>query len=519
MRFYFLIFFIAQISINSNAQDFGDYKNMLSNAEAILYTQPQAAIKIANHVLENSANKDQRVQAHLLNTVGFYITGNFENAVKAGVQAKVIAESTKNLPLQLRATVTSIPILMHLGLDVVAQQYYINTIVLATAINNEDAQKYIYAGKALLEANKNLQEDNWQQASEQFNLAKTNFEKIPDPVMAIETTVSIAEIFLKRNDTTASKEYFENLLAKTGGEHPNNYLEMVLRNQMGNLYFIQKNYEKALESYQTALKIATQFENHAYQAQISENLSSVYLALKNSDQFYAFKKEAQQLDTKTEIAEDQGVNAIYNYVNTNHTTKTETLKKNYAQNIWIFSAILGFIIILGLLLRFRYRSRFKQYQKFIAYNENRERPTEELPTKEISKGLNIPVETENLLVKKLAHFENSKQFTKQDMSLALLAAHLDTNTKYLSEVINTHKGKNFNSYINELRINYIIDKLKNNRTYLQYKISYLAEESGFSSHSSFATVFKSVTGISPTVFIDLLKSSKKSPKHVYEEVE
>ena len=93
------------------------------------------------------------------------------------------------------------------------------------------------------------------------------------------------------------------------------------------------------------------------------------------------------------------------------------------------------------------------------------------------------------MVQKLTQFENSKHFTKQDMSLAMLASQFDTNTKYLSEVINTHKNKNFNSYINELRINYIIDKLKNNNKYSQYKISYLAEESGFSSHSSFATVF------------------------------
>ena len=123
------------------------------------------------------------------------------------------------------------------------------------------------------------------------------------------------------------------------------------------------------------------------------------------------------------------------------------------------------------------------------------------------------------MVQKLSQFENSKQFTKQDMSLAMLASYFDTNTKYLSEVINTHKDKNFNSYINELRINYIIDKLKNNRTYLQYKISYLAEESGFSSHSSFATVFKAVTGIPPTVFIEMLKTTKKYPKPTYEEVE
>jgi AraC-like DNA-binding protein len=142
-----------------------------------------------------------------------------------------------------------------------------------------------------------------------------------------------------------------------------------------------------------------------------------------------------------------------------------------------------------------------------------------LQGKEVSKRMNIPKETEEALIKKLNQFENSKQFTKQDMSLALLASQFETNTKYLSEIINTYKNKNFNSYINELRINYITDRLKNNKTYLQYKISYLAEESGFSSHSSFATVFKAVTGIPPTVFIELLRDQKKQSKIYAEEYE
>lgn len=103
-----------------------------------------------------------------------------------------------------------------------------------------------------------------------------------------------------------------------------------------------------------------------------------------------------------------------------------------------------------------------------------------------------------------------KKFTKQDMSIALLASQFDTNTKYLSEVINRHKGKNFNGYINELRINYIIEKLKTDPIYFNYKISYLAEECGFSSHSSFTTVFKSVTGISPTKFMNYLQHQKES---------
>jgi AraC-like DNA-binding protein len=94
------------------------------------------------------------------------------------------------------------------------------------------------------------------------------------------------------------------------------------------------------------------------------------------------------------------------------------------------------------------------------------------------------------------------------MSLALLASQLDTNTKYLSEVINKYKGKNFNVYINELRINYIVSKLKTNPMYLNYKVSYLADECGFSSHSSFSTVFKNCTGIKPNVFIQFLMKDR-----------
>ena len=53
---------------------------------------------------------------------------------------------------------------------------------------------------------------------------------------------------------------------------------------------------------------------------------------------------------------------------------------------------------------------------------------------------------------------------------------------------------------------YDLKKLKNEPNFCNYKISYLAELCGFSSHSSFATVFKSIIGISPIKFIDLLKN-------------
>ncbi len=96
------------------------------------------------------------------------------------------------------------------------------------------------------------------------------------------------------------------------------------------------------------------------------------------------------------------------------------------------------------------------------------------------------------------------------MSLAVLAGQFETNTKYLSEVINKHYNVNFNTYINKLRIGFIVEKLKSDSNFMNYKISYLAETCGFSSHSSFATVFKSITGIAPITFIELLKDEKEA---------
>ena len=55
-----------------------------------------------------------------------------------------------------------------------------------------------------------------------------------------------------------------------------------------------------------------------------------------------------------------------------------------------------------------------------------------------------------------------------------------------------------------------VEKLKADPNFMNYKISYLAENCGFSSHSSFATIFKSITGISPVKFIELLNSENEN---------
>jgi AraC-like DNA-binding protein len=124
----------------------------------------------------------------------------------------------------------------------------------------------------------------------------------------------------------------------------------------------------------------------------------------------------------------------------------------------------------------------------------------------------MTLETESKLLEFLNDFEKGVLYNNKNMSLPFLAGELNTNTKYLSYVINQHKSADFKTYINRLRINYIVDKLINDDKYRQYKISILADECGFSSHSKFASVFKIVTDYSPSAYIKLLETENQSDK-------
>lgn len=127
---------------------------------------------------------------------------------------------------------------------------------------------------------------------------------------------------------------------------------------------------------------------------------------------------------------------------------------------------------------------------------------------EAAKSNLIPSKTEEDILKRMEAFEHSTLYLDKQLRIATLAKYLETNTRYLSLILNEKKNKSFNSYINQLRIAYIIDKLENDAIYLSYKISYLAEESGFASQSSFSTFFKEVTGMSPSAYIKKISDKR-----------
>ncbi|MEM6718321.1 MAG: helix-turn-helix domain-containing protein [Bacteroidota bacterium] len=233
------------------------------------------------------------------------------------------------------------------------------------------------------------------------------------------------------------------------------------------------------------------------------------------------------------IATDKIIDSTYTYI-------TETVDKKYEtpqaiaernrlleeaqakENTWkygfgVIAAVL--LAVLGILLimfrrQKKYKSRFEGLMNVtIPENENAKIGTRSAKQSrathvtseslEEKKDFGVPQEIVENILKQLQKFEAAQKFTKQ-ISLTDLAKNVGTNPKYLSKVINGHYQKNFSSYINELRIEYVISKLKSDSKFRNYTIKSISKEAGFGNTESFSKAFHKTTGIYPSYFIKKL---------------
>ena len=502
MRLFFSFCFLFLMVLNAPAQNNATIASLLKEAESNLYSQPEQSGKIADYIISQKEDNLTNTEATLLLAKSFFVRGNYNEAAKNALQAKKLADGSSNDTLKLKTKIFAIQLLRELGLNIVAENYLQEIKASAKSISAK------FKGEMLQDkAFVNSKANNFSEAISLLNQAKIHFEENKQHFLLNEANIALSEIYLKTSRLDSARIYLQK--AQTNSE--NDYQKVQVLYNFGNLYFSQKAYAKALKAYQQSLDLSLKLPNKIYENKNVERLTVTYLALEDKQQFFSYKQKANTTATEVETDKTLAVNSVYNF--TNNYQKELSEKSIVDARFWIYilAGVLLFIFVIGYTINYLYKSKTKEYSAIYKYLS----PKEDLAyanseNEKNEKSSLVSEETEQLLLQKLHRFEASQKFTNPDMSIAVLAAQFDTNTKYLSEVINRQKGKNFNSYINELRINYIIEKLKTDSVYFNYKVSYLAEESGFSSHSSFATVFKSVTGISPTKFMDYLQKRNET---------
>ena len=105
----------------------------------------------------------------------------------------------------------------------------------------------------------------------------------------------------------------------------------------------------------------------------------------------------------------------------------------------------------------------------------------------------------NLKAMLLTKMEDEKLYLDSSLTIHSLANQLNSNNKYISQLINNDFKKNFVLFVNEYRIReakeLLLDEANNNLT-----IESIGYDAGFKSKSAFNAVFKKITNQTPSEF-------------------
>jgi len=281
--------------------------------------------------------------------------------------------------------------------------------------------------------------------------------------------------------------------------------EAVANFYIGKSYWALKDQAQGIPYF---LKVDSAFSDKGY---IRPDLRETYEILID---YYAKRKD---LDRQLHFVEkllraDRFLEANYKYLSGRIHKEYDTKKLLAAKDdleatltqsnhiLYIIVAILAAIVIF--LAAIYHRTKKRNKQRFEELMRQKAKPqVRTLP--EGSLGINQDVVA--TVLERLEKFEKSKRYLEPDMTLTKIADLFHTNTKYVSKIIQHHKGKKSIDYINGLKIEYIIELLKTSSKARNYTNKALAEEAGFSTTQHFTRAFVGYTGLSPSYFIDELK--------------
>lgn len=325
--------------------------------------------------------------------------------------------------------------------------------------------------------------------------------------------IIMANGYDKAGDKELAEEYYLKSLDLQNSYTVPLVEKVVLLNQLGYFYYEKKEFDKSIKYAEEGLSMEKKASIPQLRKELFEVLSKSYMELDETENSKKYLRLFTELNDSISTYNKKTVDAALNKT----ISRQEELRlKNSSKQIIIYT-LAGVVFIVFGLSFFLYYKKQKQIR-------NIEKVLEQLKEKEKNPGMVLspprkvdksqekeekiplmPVEAEEKLLVKLHDFENKQLYLERKVSLSYVASEIETNTKYLSYIIKKHREKDFNEYINDLRINYIVQKITNDPVYRQYKINTLAEEAGFSSHSKFASVFKATLGISPSEFIKYFK--------------
>ena len=523
-----ILFFIALFSIFIGGQTGPDFSISTDKAFQKLYQNPEDCISYSQSLLISDKNPEHKMILRKIISQAYALQGNYVQAVNISNQKEDENQNeTLSHFIQLFGDYNLADQYQNLGLY--GQSEKIITRVLADrellksrhlkermtiaklfqlqAINSGVTRNYNMALQLLDKSNRYLDGNNEE-----------------NRIISQENIIFRATFLMRINKLEESKKLLDHVIKDIESHGNDAFLSAFAYESISRYFFMKEDYTTAVKYLDEGFSKIEGLPYHDMKVIFYELFAKNYLALNNDEKYHYYNNLYTDLKTKIDSSKKEGIQYIVKLVENYHHKDIEFQRQSKLSQFKIITAvILFFIIAAG--GYFLYESgRSKDLKKQLVFFEKLKERENAIPLKtegpkdepqKVNKTQEkdppkISKEKEDEILQKLKEWEQTDNYLNKNMSISVLSAQTGINTKYLSEVINNHKEKNFNGYINELRINHIAHLLKTDPAYLNYKVSYLAEHSGFSSHGAFTNVFKSITGMSPNTYIQEIIKNKRS---------
>lgn len=179
----------------------------------------------------------------------------------------------------------------------------------------------------------------------------------------------------------------------------------------------------------------------------------------------------------------------------------EALLINSHRIIAVSSACAVLFLFFICAIGYIYQQRKKRLSVILNQDKEAEQP-EPLATPENKMPLSSEEKLFRAAQKKVS---SEKLYLNKNLKLKSLAKILGTNHSYLSSCINTCSNKNYNQWINDFRVDYLLEQIHSGK-----KLSDLANEAGFSSTDAFYRNFKRKTNLTPSEYLKQYPLTKES---------
>jgi AraC-like DNA-binding protein len=131
----------------------------------------------------------------------------------------------------------------------------------------------------------------------------------------------------------------------------------------------------------------------------------------------------------------------------------------------------------------------------------------QVETKKYSRSGLSDIERKRIAGEIVDFLESKRSYLNPELTVDDLSISLAISRHYITEAVNIELSRNFYQLINEYRVQEIKSRLTN-PAYQHYTLLAIAMDSGFSSKASFNSVFKKITGLTPSQYKANLATEK-----------